>query len=74
MFFCEKCNGRILLDKAYCYNDNIELFCIECGKRWTLGNMSTVARFINRIEKRRERMTYYGLQSPELLLSSWQTV
>ena len=68
MLFCQKCNGRVFIDRVHCNNGDVELFCIKCGCRWSLGKTSLSAKVFNKIEKKRER-AYFGYPDPKLLLS-----
>ncbi len=33
---CQKCHGRVFVDRIFSEKSHIELFCILCGKRWML--------------------------------------
>jgi DNA-directed RNA polymerase subunit RPC12/RpoP len=30
---CNKCKGRVFVDRVFLSNDHLELFCLNCGKR-----------------------------------------
>ena len=64
--FCDKCDGRVFIDRAYCFQGNVELFCITCGKRWELGRETTAAKIITKLEKRRE-MAFSGIDPVSIL-------
>lgn len=35
--FCKKCaSGRVFIDQVFSENNHVELFCIQCGKRWMI--------------------------------------
>jgi DNA-directed RNA polymerase subunit RPC12/RpoP len=36
MMSCDKCSGRVFVDRVFSQKLHIELFCIMCGKRWML--------------------------------------
>lgn len=36
MMSCERCNGRVFIDRVFSQKLHIELFCIMCGKRWMI--------------------------------------
>lgn len=36
MMICERCGGRIFVDRVFSQKLHIELFCLMCGKRWML--------------------------------------
>ncbi|AXG66169.1 hypothetical protein SEA_ANNADREAMY_48 [Streptomyces phage Annadreamy] len=41
--YCNKCSGRVFIDRVYSEKKHVELFCIGCGKRWMLDK--TKSRF-----------------------------
>lgn len=53
---CDRCNGMVMIDRAYCNYGHIELFCIICGNRWEYHRNHPVAIAISKIERRRERV------------------
>lgn len=67
---CERCDGKVMIDRAFCNYGHIELFCIICGKRWEFHRDHPIAVAIRKIEKIRE----FGVNglSPQLLLSRKQ--
>lgn len=40
--FCRKCatdkrqGGRVFVDQVFSEHNHVELFCIQCGKRWMI--------------------------------------
>jgi DNA-directed RNA polymerase subunit RPC12/RpoP len=34
MMRCQKCQGRVFVDRVFSQKLHMELFCIMCGKRW----------------------------------------
>lgn len=34
MMTCQKCDGRVFVDRVFSQKLHMELFCIMCGKRW----------------------------------------
>jgi hypothetical protein len=54
---CDRCGGKVMVDRAYCKYGHVELFCIICGNRWEFHRDTAIARAINVIERRRE----YGI-------------
>jgi hypothetical protein len=34
--WCQKCNGRVFVDRVFSQKLHIELFCVMCGKRWMI--------------------------------------
>jgi len=33
MLFCDKCSGRLFIDRQYTSYNHIEIYCIRCGGR-----------------------------------------
>lgn len=51
MLWCNKCRGRIFIDRTYSQGTHIELGCLQCGKNWMLNKeKSVVAKWLNRLE------------------------
>jgi len=36
MMQCQRCGGRVFIDRVFSQKLHIELFCIMCGRRWML--------------------------------------
>lgn len=52
MLKCDKCSGRVFVDRTYSEGTHIELVCINCGKGWALNKeKSRLARWLVRQEK-----------------------
>lgn len=68
LLFCSKCDGRVLLDRAFSNYGHVELFCLKCGKRWEARRDSFVAIVFNRIERKRE-LGHFGRDITELIFS-----
>jgi hypothetical protein len=51
---CRRCNGKVMLDRAYCNYGHVELSCIKCGARWEFHKTHQFAVKINKLEKMRE--------------------
>lgn len=56
--FCEKCWGRIFIDRAFSHDGDIELSCTKCGKHWELHRTHKLAIFFTRIERTRQLGSY----------------
>jgi DNA-directed RNA polymerase subunit RPC12/RpoP len=41
MMRCQKCNGRVFVDRVFSQMLHMELFCIMCGKRWMVNKESS---------------------------------
>lgn len=33
MLKCNRCNGRVFIDRQYTSIDHLETFCVQCGER-----------------------------------------
>jgi len=48
---CQRCNGRVFVDRVFSQKLHIELFCILCGKRWMLSKTSNaLGKWLDQIE------------------------
>ena len=36
MMSCQRCGGRVFIDRVFSQKLHMELFCILCGKRWMI--------------------------------------
>jgi hypothetical protein len=36
MMKCQRCGGRVFIDRVFSQKLHMELFCILCGKRWMI--------------------------------------
>ena len=36
MMTCQKCDGRVFIDRVFSQKLHAELFCVMCGKRWMI--------------------------------------
>lgn len=36
MMKCQKCGGRVFVDRVFSQKLSVELFCVLCGKRWMI--------------------------------------
>jgi len=52
MMKCEKCKGRVFVDRVFSQKLHIELFCMMCGKRWMVNkDTSPLGRWLEQAEK-----------------------
>ena len=50
---CQKCDGRIFIDRVFSQKLHIELFCIMCGKRWMINKETNgLAKWLDKMEQR----------------------
>jgi DNA-directed RNA polymerase subunit RPC12/RpoP len=50
MMTCQRCNGRVFIDRVFSQKLHMELFCIMCGKRWMINKETN--RFAKWLEAR----------------------
>lgn len=54
MLKCNKCSGRVFVDRTYSEGTHIELVCINCGKGWALSKeKNAMAKWLIRQERAR---------------------
>ena len=34
MMTCQRCNGRVFVDRVFSQKLHMELYCLLCGRRW----------------------------------------
>ena len=62
MIVCNKCRGRVFVDRVFSQKLHMELFCINCGKRWMMSkNTSKLGRWLEKIEQ--DHSKKYGISS-----------
>ena len=62
MMLCQKCNGRVFVDRVFSQKLHMELFCIMCGKRWMVNKEAS--KFGKWLENREvENKKAYGIFS-----------
>jgi hypothetical protein len=53
MMHCAKCKGRVFVDRVFSQKSHIELFCVMCGRRWSLNkNTNGLAKWLEKMEDR----------------------
>ena len=40
MMHCQRCNGRVFIDRVFSQKLHMELFCLLCGRRWMINKDS----------------------------------
>ena len=49
MMTCQRCNGRVFIDRVFSQKLHIELFCILCGRRWMINkDTSALGRWLEK--------------------------
>lgn len=56
MMKCNKCQGRVFLDRVFSQKLHVELFCILCGKRWMVNkDTSALGRWLEQLETKQQK-------------------
>jgi hypothetical protein len=56
MMKCNKCQGRVFVDRVFSQKLHVELFCIMCGKRWMVNkDTSALGRWLENLEIRQQK-------------------
>ena len=50
--WCERCNGRVFVDRVYSQKLRVELYCVMCGKRWMIRRESRFGTWLSNKEER----------------------
>lgn len=58
---CNRCSGRVFLDRVFSDNKNFELYCIMCGDRRFVSKDTELGKWLEKME--RERMAARSLAS-----------
>ena len=54
--WCRKCKGRILVDRAFCTETRLEIYCLTCGNRWFLKkDRNAFTKWLAKVEDDLER-------------------
>jgi predicted nucleic-acid-binding Zn-ribbon protein len=52
MIKCNKCGGRVFVDRVFSQKLHMELFCIMCGKRWMMNkNTNKLGAWLEKLEE-----------------------
>lgn len=57
---CEKCQGRMFVDRTFTENRNYEVFCIICGSRKFVSKNTELGKWIHKKEVQRETAAIRG--------------
>ena len=62
MMKCQRCKGRVFVDRVFSQKLHIELFCILCGKRWMINKeLNSFAKWLDQND--REHAKNYSISS-----------
>jgi DNA-directed RNA polymerase subunit RPC12/RpoP len=51
MMHCQRCGGRVFIDRVFSQKLHMELFCIMCGRRWMISKyMSKFGQWLDVID------------------------
>jgi hypothetical protein len=52
MMTCQRCRGRVFVDRVFSQKLHVELFCLMCGKRWMVNKETNAfGRWLEKIDK-----------------------
>jgi hypothetical protein len=53
---CKKCDGTVCVDRVFSHYLRLELFCINCGKRWMIRkNRNAFSEWLTKMEDQFEK-------------------
>jgi hypothetical protein len=56
MMKCDRCSGRVFIDRVFSQKLHIELFCILCGRRWMINRETNrFGRWLSQREENHKR-------------------
>lgn len=58
---CNRCDGRVFLDRVFSDNKNFELYCIMCGDRRFVSKDTELGKWLEQMES--DRMAASSLAS-----------
>ena len=62
MIKCNKCGGRVFVDRVFSQKMHMELFCIMCGKRWIMNkHTNRLGKWLEILEENHSKK--YGISS-----------
>lgn len=50
---CQKCSGRVFLDRTFSDNKNFELYCVMCGDRQFVSKDMELGQWLGKMEQQR---------------------
>ena len=60
--WCQKCSGRVFIDRVFSQKLHMELFCLMCGKRWMVNKeTSAFAKWLDKKEGQQKKS--FGISS-----------
>ena len=56
MMSCQRCGGRVFIDRVFSQKLHMELFCILCGRRWMINKeTNTLGRWLEQKENNHQK-------------------
>lgn len=50
---CQKCKGRVFVDRVFSQKLHVELFCMQCGKRWMINKeTSAFGKWLEKMDQK----------------------
>jgi hypothetical protein len=60
MMKCQRCKGRVFIDRVFSQKLHIELFCILCGKRWMINKeLNAFAKWLDQNDREHAKKLLY---------------
>jgi len=51
--WCQRCSGRVFIDRVFSQKLHMELFCVMCGKRWMINKeTNALAKWLEKRENK----------------------
>ena len=57
--WCQKCNGRVFIDRVFSQKLHMELFCVMCGKRWMINKETSALGKWLEIQDQRHAKSFF---------------
>jgi hypothetical protein len=54
--WCQRCSGRVFIDRVFSQKLHMELFCVMCGKRWMINKETNeLAKWLEKRETQHQK-------------------
>ena len=59
MMTCQRCKGRVFIDRVFSQKLHMELFCVMCGKRWMINKKTNkLAKWLEKMEEKYAKLFF----------------
>jgi hypothetical protein len=59
MMTCQRCKGRVFIDRVFSQKLHMELFCVMCGKRWMINKETNkLAKWLEKMEEKYAKLFF----------------